>query len=120
MGQLFRLGQSVWAGGLTVNGTAADLAGSSAATDDRLHVDSNLSVADRLDVFAIGDAAAIPTKPGSLDTCPQLAQVATQSGRHAVSQILAQVAGHADDSVPPPRQGNSGSCRSSSCDRSIP
>jgi NADH dehydrogenase FAD-containing subunit len=110
----------VWAGGLTVNGTAADLAGSSAATDGRLHVDSNLSVADRLDMFAIGDAAAIPTKPGSLDTCPQLAQVATQSERHAVSKILAQVAGHADDSAPPPRQGNYGSCRSSSCDRSIP
>jgi NADH:ubiquinone reductase (H+-translocating) len=84
----------VWAGGLTVNGTAADLAGSSTTTTDgRLQVDSNLSVADRLGVFAIGDAAAIPTEPGSLDTCPQLAQVAMQSGRHAASQILAQVAG---------------------------
>jgi NADH:ubiquinone reductase (H+-translocating) len=83
----------VWAGGVTVNGTPAGFVGSSTTTGGRLHVNSNLSVVDKFGVFAIGDAAAIPTGPGSPDTCPQLAQVAMQSGHHAACQIMAQVAG---------------------------
>jgi NADH dehydrogenase len=83
----------VWAGGVTVNGTPAGLVGSSLTTGGRLRVNSDLSVVDKFGVFAVGDAAAISTGPGSIDTCPQLAQVAMQSGRHAASQVMAQVAG---------------------------
>lgn len=50
-------------------------------------------------VFAIGDAAAIPLLPdpgdhrtGDGPFCPQLAQVAIQSGAHAALQILNRVA----------------------------
>jgi hypothetical protein len=46
-------------------------------------------------LFAVGDAAAIPTEPGSDQACPQLAQAAIQSGRHAANQILAQTRGKA-------------------------
>jgi hypothetical protein len=35
----------------------------------------------------------IPSGPGSLVTCPQLAQVAMQSGRHAARPTIAQIAG---------------------------
>ena len=44
-------------------------------------------------MFAVGDAAAIPLAPRSNLTCPQLAQVAIQSGRHAAAQIVRLVAG---------------------------
>jgi NADH dehydrogenase len=58
-------------------------------------VDSDLAVAGYDSVFAVGDAAAIPTEPGSDQTCPQLAQAAIQSGRHAANQIIAQTRGKA-------------------------
>jgi hypothetical protein len=44
-------------------------------------------------VFAVGDAAAIPTERGSDQICPQLAQAAIQSGRHAADQIVSQTRG---------------------------
>jgi len=53
-------------------------------------------VADRSDVYAVGDAAAVPWGPGSDDPgriCPQLAQVAIQSGAHAAGQILNRIEG---------------------------
>ena len=59
----------------------------------RLVVDSTLAVSGRPDVFAIGDCAAIAVSPGSELICPQLAQVAIQSGRHAAAQIMAGLTG---------------------------
>jgi NADH dehydrogenase len=83
----------IWAGGVTVNGTVASALGLPTVRGGRLVVDSNLAVPQWDGVFAIGDAAAIPSKPGSADLCPQLAQVAMQSGRHAAGEIKARLAG---------------------------
>jgi NADH dehydrogenase len=58
-----------------------------------LAVDSNLAVPRFDGVFAIGDAAAIPIRPGATELCPQLAQVAIQSGRHVAAQVGARATG---------------------------
>jgi NADH dehydrogenase len=83
----------IWAGGVTVNGSAASTLGTPTTASGQLVVDSDLTVPGHKNVFAIGDAAAIPSAPGSDHTCPQLAQVAIQSGRHAAAQIVALVNG---------------------------
>ena len=86
----------VWAGGVTVEGTVASTLGVDAASNGRLLVGPDLSITGRLDAYAIGDAAAVPWGPGAKDpraVCPQLAQVAIQSGRHAAAQIVNRVEG---------------------------
>jgi NADH:ubiquinone reductase (H+-translocating) len=85
----------IWAGGVTAKETLASGLGSETARNGRLVVNSNLSVPGRERVFAVGDAAAIPLEPGVERVCPQLAQVAIQSGRHAASQIIALMSGEA-------------------------
>jgi NADH:ubiquinone reductase (H+-translocating) len=78
----------IWAGGVTVTRTlAASLPGPADRTG-RVVVDHNLSLAGHPEVFVVGDAAAVPLGPRGDDVCPQLAQVAIQSGRHAGQQIL--------------------------------
>ena len=83
----------IWAGGVTASGTVASSLDSHTTRGGRLVVDSNLTVPLHRGVYAIGDAATIPTKLGSDHICPQLAQVAIQSGHHAAIQILAQTRG---------------------------
>jgi NADH dehydrogenase len=83
----------IWAGGVTVKGTAATDLGAPTTHNGRLVVDSTLAVSGRPHVFAIGDCAAIAVSPGSEFTCPQLAQVAIQSGQHAAAQIMAGLTG---------------------------
>ena len=83
----------IWAGGVTVNGTVATAFGTPKTHNGQLVVDSTLAVSGCPDVFAIGDCAAIPVFPGSELTCPQLAQVAIQSGRHAAGQVMAGLTG---------------------------
>jgi NADH dehydrogenase len=83
----------IWAGGVTVNGTAVTALGTPTSPNGRLVVDSTLMVSGYPDVYAIGDCAAIPVSPGSELTCPQLAQVAIQSGQYAAAQIVAGLAG---------------------------
>lgn len=81
---------AIWAGGITARGTIASEFDRAPTSDGRVVVDSDLAVPGYAGVFAVGDAAAIPTGPGSDQICPQLAQVAIQSGRHAADQIIAQ------------------------------
>jgi NADH dehydrogenase len=79
----------VWAGGVSVNGTVAGELGVMAERNGRLVVRTDLALPDHHQAYAIGDAAAVPwgpDRPGV--TCPQLAQVAIQSGKHAAEQIL--------------------------------
>jgi len=84
----------VWAGGVTVEGTVADDLGAATGRGGRLVVRPDLSLPDHPDVYAIGDAAAVPWGPERpADTCPQLAQVAIQSGKHAADEILGRIAG---------------------------
>jgi NADH dehydrogenase len=86
----------VWAGGVTVEDTVASRMGAEAGPNGRLVVDADLTVVGRPGVYAVGDAGAVPCGPGPDDAghiCPQLAQVAIQSGAHAARQILNRIDG---------------------------
>jgi NADH dehydrogenase len=88
----------VWAGGITVEGTVASRIGAESGPNGRLAVHDDLRLPGHDDAYAVGDAAAVPWGPDSDhpgETCPQLAQVAIQSGRHAAAQVL-----HRLDGVP--------------------
>jgi len=81
----------VWAGGVSVEDTVAASLGLASGPNGRLEVAADLSIPDHQNAYAIGDAAAVLWGPGSHDPteiCPQLAQVAIQSGKHAAEQIL--------------------------------
>ena len=98
----------IWAGGVTARGTIAYEVGEDATRDGRVVVDSDLAVPGRSGVFAVGDAAAIPAELGSNQICPQLAQVAIQSGRHAADQIIAQTPRQTTETFSIPGQGHNG------------
>jgi NADH dehydrogenase len=84
----------VWAGGVTVEGTVASHLGAPSGGNGRLLVHADLSLEGRRDAYAVGDAAAVPWGPDDRDrTCPQLAQVAIQSGAHAARQVLLRAEG---------------------------
>jgi len=86
----------VWAGGVTVEGTIAAGLGTATGSNGRLVVDADLSLAGHDGAYAIGDAAAVRWGPEPAErdkVCPQLAQVAIQSGAHAAAQILNRAAG---------------------------
>ncbi len=85
----------VWAGGVTVENTVAGTIGVPTGPNGRLLVHADLTVDGHDDVYAVGDAAAVPWGPGGGENsiCPQVAQVAIQSGHHAAHQILARLAG---------------------------
>ena len=108
-GEEIRADLVVWAGGVTVLGTLASSMPVAAQKSGRVEVQDDLSLADHPEVSVVGDAAAVPwgrkhskprpgpeTEPGHrspADVCPQLAQVAIQSGRHAAEQILRRRSG---------------------------
>jgi NADH:ubiquinone reductase (H+-translocating) len=84
----------IWAGGVTVEDTVASRMGASAGANGRLLVDPDLSLTDHRNTYAVGDAAAVPWGPDDPErVCPQLAQVAIQSGAHAARQVLHRVEG---------------------------
>lgn len=83
----------VWAGGVTVDGTLAACLQEHRARGGRVRVEEDLSLPDHPDVWVVGDAAAVPTGARDGAACPQLAQVAIQSGSHAARQILRRLEG---------------------------
>jgi len=84
----------VWAGGVTVEDTVAAGLGTATGPNGRLEVSADLSIDEHQGAYAVGDAAAVPWGPGDAGrVCPQLAQVAMQSGTHAARQILNRQAG---------------------------
>ena len=85
----------VWAGGVTVEHTVAGEIDVPTGPNGRLVVRPDLTVEGRQDVYAVGDAAAVLWGPGgdAATVCPQVAQVAIQSGGHAARQILARLDG---------------------------
>ena len=85
----------VWAGGVTVEHTVAGELGVPTGVNGRLVVRPDLTVEGHDDVYAVGDAAAVLWGPGDDEgtVCPQVAQVAIQSGKHAAHQILAGLDG---------------------------
>ena len=56
-------------------------------------LEPDLSVAGHPEVFVVGDAGAVPWGPARPEACPQVAQVAIQSGKHAAQQIARQLQG---------------------------
>lgn len=83
----------VWAGGVSVDGTLAASLGTRRGRGGRLVVGPDLTLEGHPEIHVVGDAAAVPLRPGSDALCPQVAQVAIQSGRHAGRQILAELGG---------------------------
>ncbi len=84
----------VWAGGVTVEGTVASRLAAAVGPNGRLLVNPDLSLTEHEGAYAVGDAAAVPWRDGPSEAdriCPQVAQVAIQSGGHAARQILNQV-----------------------------
>lgn len=83
----------IWAAGVSVRGTlAAEALPHQPGPQGRVRVESDLSVLQHPDVWAVGDAAAVLTGTGE-EVCPQLAPVAIQSGAHCAKQILAVMNG---------------------------
>jgi NADH:ubiquinone reductase (H+-translocating) len=76
----------IWAGGVTVKGTLAERLQESTGPGGRLRVTNDLRLVDSTSLWAVGDAAAVPSTKGEF--CAQLAPVAIQSGRHCAHQIL--------------------------------
>ena len=83
----------IWAAGVTASGTLAHDLQTTPGPGGRARVTPDLRLLESTNVWAVGDAAAVP-----LDTaqfCPQLAPVAIQSGQHCAKQILRVVHGEA-------------------------
>jgi NADH dehydrogenase len=80
----------VWAGGVSVEDTVASRLDQESGPNGRLVVEADLSLPGRPGAYAIGDAAAVPWAGAGHEgeICPQLAQVAIQSGKHAALQIV--------------------------------
>ncbi len=76
----------IWAAGVTASGTLVHGLTVAAGPGGRAGVGADLRCTTSENVWAVGDAAAIPSTDGSF--CPQLAPVAIQSGRHCATQIL--------------------------------
>ena len=76
----------IWAAGVTASGTLAHDLQVSPGPGGRARVTPDLRLVESTNVWAVGDAAAVPLN--STEFCPQLAPVAIQSGRHCAEQIL--------------------------------
>jgi NADH dehydrogenase len=84
----------VWTAGVTPSPAVAEL-GLPLADHGRIKADSHLRVVGHPDVWAIGDAAAVPDPSSPGAPCPQTAQHAVRQGR-AVARNLAAALGHGD------------------------
>jgi len=80
----------IWAAGLTTVGTLAHTLSEEHGPGGRALVEPDLRLVGSHNVWAVGDAAAIPDATGYL---PQLAPVAIQSGKRCAQNILAIVNG---------------------------
>ncbi len=76
----------IWAAGVTASGTLAHDLQASPGPSGRARVTPDLRLLESTNVWAVGDAAAVPANESEF--CPQLAPVAIQSGRHCAAQIL--------------------------------
>ena len=80
----------IWGGGEKA-ADVVDAAGLSQGHGGRIDVEPDLTVADYLQVYVLGDAANIAGADGK--TLPQLGSVAQQSGAWAANNILDEIAG---------------------------
>lgn len=80
----------VWAAGVAASTLGAEVAGETDRSG-RVIVKSDLSLAGRRNLFAIGDVSAATDHDGK--TVPGVAPAATQGGQHAARCIIADLAG---------------------------
>jgi NADH dehydrogenase len=85
-GQRLETAAVIWAAGVTTSGTLAHDLQASAGPGERARVTPDLRLLESTNVWAVGDAAAVPLK--NSEFCPQLAPVAIQTGKHCARQIL--------------------------------
>ena len=85
----------IWAAGVTASGTLAHDLQVSGGPGGRARVTPDLRLVESTNVWAVGDAAAVPMN--ATEFCPQLAPVAIQSGRHCATQILRVLEGQATE-----------------------
>jgi NADH dehydrogenase len=81
----------IWAAGVSAGDALPDDLTSTFGPGGRVRVSADLRLLDSANVWAIGDAAAVPLHEDEF--CAQLAPVAIQSGRHCAKQILHVVHG---------------------------
>ncbi|MHB1209739.1 MAG: NAD(P)/FAD-dependent oxidoreductase [Acidimicrobiales bacterium] len=85
-GERLKVAAVIWAAGVTASGTLAHDLQTTSGPGGRVRVMPDLRLLESENVWAVGDAAAVPL--GDTDFCPQLAPVAMQSGRHCAEQVL--------------------------------
>ena len=85
-GERLKVAAVIWAAGVTASGTLAHDLQASSGPGGRARVMTDLRLVESENVWAVGDAAAVPLDDTTF--CPQLAPVAMQSGRHCAEQIL--------------------------------
>ena len=86
----------IWAAGVTASGTLAHDLQATTGPGGRARVTPDLRLLESTNVWAVGDAAAVPLD--ATQFCPQLAPVAIQSGKHCAKQILRVVHGQSTSS----------------------
>jgi len=94
-GQEVKADVVIWVAGVTVDGTFATCLPTATGVRvpaGRALTQPDLSLAGHPEVFVVGDAAAVPS-PSGAGWCPQVAQVAIQSGRHAARQVMNRLQG---------------------------
>src|ERR1035438_5152297 len=83
----------IWAAGVSAGDALPQDLTATSGPGGRVRVRSDLRLLDIENVWAVGDAAAVPLDDKQF--CAQLAPVAIQSGRHCAEQILHVVRGEA-------------------------
>ena len=90
-GQRFESVLTIWAAGVEASPVTRTLAGAPLDRSGRVQVAPDLSLPGRREVLAVGDIASLSDAKGV--RVPGLAPAATQMGRHAAEQILADLDG---------------------------
>jgi NADH dehydrogenase len=83
----------IWAAGVSAGDALPQDLDATSGPGGRVRVAPDLRLLDSANVWAVGDAAAVPLRDGEF--CAQLAPVAIQSGHHCARQILHVLQGEA-------------------------
>lgn len=92
-GKRFESAVTIWAAGVEGSAVTRTMAGAPLDRSGRIQVAPDLSLPERRDVFAAGDVVLLTDAKDV--RVPGVAPAATQMGRHAAEQILADVDGRA-------------------------
>jgi NADH dehydrogenase len=91
-GETIRARTLVWTAGITPCDAVAEL-GLPVGDRGRIETDAEMRVAGHSNVWAIGDAAAVPDPAHPGDPCPQTAQHALRQGRAVARNVAAALGG---------------------------